>query len=246
MLRKLLNFLTPRNDFPSDLPSVAEARWITDSVRYSPDLGYLEQFQYQLLFVTDELRHKHPHNALLEDSPLLCGAYTEKTYAFWMQEFPIIGTGETELRGIPLRQDGDPSLSWMAPSLRIKGELYAVPPRYFQKIDEYKKNTEVFRRQRINVLVPYKVFQQDNGHDQFGRPLPAPLQGADVKGKRTFVFQGTHPIRCWMYVGIPEYWNDLPLADFRGFKTVNNYESRRKNSWLTRYYDFPRPSIQSG
>lgn len=213
------------------LPLPEEARWMTERVRYTPDMGYLELSEFQLLFVPDVLRTGYVHYDKTE-GVLLCGGYTEKNFAHWYQQ-----VGDERI-GIPMRQDVDSPLRYMPPALKIKGELQAVLSSRFDVVDTHMRNTHLFRRQRMNILVPYR--KRTKNTDDLGNELPKALQGKDhiVDGpKRVYI------IRAWMYVGIPEYWNDLLDAGFRGFKTVNHYESRF-NPWLKRYYDFPKHPLE--
>lgn len=210
---------------------------MTERVKYSPDMGWLEEQEFQLLFVTDTMRSGYAHYDKTEGT-VLCGGYTEKNYAFWLQE---IGDQRT---GIPIRQDKDSLLRYVPPALKIKGEVQAVLSSRFDVIDTHMRNTQLFRRQRINVLVPYRMRTRET--DDLGRELPIalkPYMGSDEQiivdnPMRVYI------IRAWMYVGIPDYWNDLLDAGFRGFKTVNHYESRMKRPWLLRYYDFPKHPLQ--
>lgn len=230
----MLNYLRKKVHLPGFhsivLPSLEEAKWMTNRVQFTPDMGYLEQTQFQLLFVPDVLRSGYSHYDKGEGTVLCCG-YTEKSFAYWCQQ---VGDERT---GIPIRQDQDSPLRYMPPALKIRGELQAVLSSRFDVIDTHMRNTQIFRRQRMNILVPYRIRTKNT--DDLGNDLPKPLQGKDyiVDGPKR-----VHIVRAWMYVGIPEYWNDLLDAGFRGFKTVNNYESRF-SPWLKRYYDFPKSPI---
>jgi len=78
--------------------------------------------------------------------------------------------------------------------------------------------------------------------DEYGpmlKPVPRALQGTKhfmLSKEKVYV------IRAWMYVAIPEYWDNILDAGWRGFKTVNYYESKR--SWLKEYYDFPKQPLK--
>lgn len=218
------------------LPLPEEARWMTERVKYSPDMGWLEEQEFQLLFCPDNFRSGYAHYGKTEGT-VLCGGYTEKNYAYWCQQ---IGDART---GIPIRQDKDSVLRYVPPALKVKGELQAVLSSRFDVIDTHMRNTEVFRRQRVNILVPYRM--RTKNVTDLGTELPRVLQARDENAP-DYVLEGplrVYIIRAWMYVGIPEYWNDLLDAGFRGFKTVNHYESRMKRPWLLRYYDFPKQPL---
>lgn len=236
MLMKALRRFVPFSDvnaFGVSFPSVHEARWLTDQSRYSPDLGYLEQSEFQLLFSCDDTRVGYERYSLVSDSVTLGTAYTQETFSYWLQEFQT--KDGVERIPIPMRQQNAPSIRYFPPALKVKGELIAVRPYQFQGLDDYKRNREQFRRQRVNVLVPYRTRVDEHGAALHGIEVPEALRG---KGHIFDLPEKVHVIRAWMYVGIPGYWDNLFDAGFRGFKTVNYYESRR--AWLKEYYDFPK------
>lgn len=243
MLSALKRFLSPGlidvNVFNINFPSVQEAKWLTDQSFHSPDLGYLEQYEFQLLFSPDDTRLGYERHGLIEDGVPLAGAYTQETFSYWVQETALVN-GTVERIPIPMRQQGQPAVRYFPPALKIKGEVHAIRPYQFRNLDDYKRNKKQFRRQRVNILVPYKVLR-DEGH-VLSRKAPAhthPLSGKNYKfedPERVFV------LRTWMYVGMPEYWDNLFDAGFRGFKTVNHYQSRR--DWLKEYYDFPKRPLK--
>lgn len=220
------------------LPSQAEAYWLTESVKHSPDLGWLEQFEFQLLFVPDTNRVSCSHYDLVSDGAHLCTGFTERLHEYWFDE-RITGIKEggdvsKEIIGIPVPVKQQSMLRWAPPALRIKGEVHAIRPWQFQKLDEYKQNRHVFVRQRVNILVPYAKLSNDPA--DFERPIPRALEG---KGYCFLTEEKVQVVRCWMYVANLNYWNDLLTAD-TPLKPVRNFESRKKRPWLTRYYDFPR------
>ena len=240
MIMKALRRFVPFSDvnaFGISFPSVHEARWLTDQSRYSPDLGYLEQSEFQLLFSPDDTRLGYSRYSLIEDSVVLGTAYSQETFSYWMQEVQAKDT--VDRIPIPMRQQGTPTIRYFPPALKVKGELHAVRPWQFKGLDDYKRNREQFRRQRVNVLVPYRMRVDEHGADLHGIEVPAALRG---KGHVFDLPEKVYVIRAWMYVGLPDYWDNLFDAGFRGFKTVNHYESKRP--WLKGYYDFPKHSLE--
>lgn len=235
MLKALKRFIPgsePFNQtFGLNLPDADEVKWLLNSIKHSPDLGWLEQKEGWLYFATDEMKSGHPRYKL-GSGAVLCTGYTEKLYNFWYQD-----EGNDRVP-IPMLAQGDHTVRYFPPPLRIQGELQYVPSSSFQQMDDYKRNTLQFRRQRVNILVPYHV-ESRGDRDEHGKELPKPLQGKNhtVKGpERVYV------IRAWMYVGRPEYWNDVLDAGFRGFKTVRHVEGRRP--WLKGYYTYPKQGFK--
>lgn len=234
MMKALKRFVSfdDVNAFGVSFPSVHEAKWLSDQSRYTPDLGYLEQFEFQLLFTPDDTRLGYDRYGLISDSVPLGGAYTQDTFSYWVQEI------DADRIPIPMRQEGQPSIRYFPPALKVKGELHAIRPYQFKGLDDYKRNRQQFRRQRVNVLLPYRVLQPEGQALRGQKNDTHPLAGKNYQFE---VQEKVYVIRAWMYVGVPEYWNNLFDAGFRGFKTVNHYESRRP--WLKGYYDFPKKPL---
>jgi len=220
-------------------PSAHEARWMTDQMRYTPDYGYLEQFEWLRLFVADDTKSGHSHHCLLDGKRFLSHGFTADTFNYWVQE-------SRDLRGDPIRtpipmvSNKPQVLRYTPPPLKIQGQIFAVRPYSFIGLDTYKRNTVQFRRKRVDILVPYRVGKHmTNDELEPTQKLPRVLQGTQhhiLENERMFT------LRCYMYVGKPEYWEDLLDAGYRGFKTVNIFESKRPG--LKEYYAYPkRPLI---
>lgn len=222
------------------LPSQAEAQWITDSVKHSPDLGWLERFEFQLLFTPDTNRSGCSHYDLVEDSAFMATGYTERLHEYWYDERVVgiksDGSVAKEYIGVPVPVKQQSMLRWAPPALKIKGEIHAIRPWQFQKLDEYKQNRSVFVRQRVNILVPYTKLSNDDA--DFERPIPPTIRNS---GYCFLTPEKVQVVRCWMYVANLNYWNDLFTAD-TSLRAVRNFEARKKRPWLTGYYDFPRQS----
>jgi hypothetical protein len=211
-----------------NFPSVQEARWLTDRMKYSPDYGWLEQFEYQLLFSPDDTKQNHSHHCLIEDSAFVATAYTTHSFNYWCME-----AGEDRIP-IPMQNDNPKhTIRYFPPPLKIQGEIHAVRPYEFLGLDTYKRNGVQFQRKRVNLILPYREILQEeyifDGPTDY-RPLPMCLKGK----KGALTPEKVYIIRAWMYIAMPEYWDNLLDGGFRGFKTVNYYESRRP--WLKEYY----------
>lgn len=209
-----------------NLPSQHEVDWLCDSVKYSPDLGKLEQYEFQLLFCPDETQRGYSQYPLIEDSAFVCHAFTQKLYNYWQQR-------DGQL--IPLEASAPAVVKYFPPSLRIKGELHAVRPYQFRQLDIYKGNTVQYERKRVKLLVPYREVMKEDYIELGGKPLPPALQGK----KGTLSPEQVAVVRAWMYVGRDEYWDSI-LSPFN-FKAVQHHTSRRE--WLKEYYSYPKREI---
>lgn len=223
-----------------NFPSEHEARWITDSVKHSPDLGWLEQHEHQLLFCADDTRPGYSHNCLISEHEFVATAFTAYKFRYWYQQ-----AGEDRIPVPMMEQPGETHLvRYFPPLLKVRGELLRVKSYQFRELDNYKANRVQFLRKRVNVFVPSRELRYARNtlaadEPCAFRPLPRALQGTlhpILSAQRMTI------VRCWMYVGRPEFWNDLFDAGFRGFKIVNHYES--KQPWLKEYYDFPKKPLE--
>lgn len=223
-----------------NFPSHHEAQWITESVKHSPDLGWLEQHEFQLLFCIDDTKQGHSHHSLISDNKFIATAYSAHKYNYWCMQ-----AGDDRVP-VPLDWNGKPHLVHkFAPPLKIKGELRLVRSPQFRELDNYKRNTVQFRRKRVTVFVPYKeLWYCKNKIDESDQPvlfrprqLPRALQG---NYHPILTAERLQLVRAYMYVGISKYWEDI-ISEWRGFKPVNYYES--KTPWLKEYYDYPSKPI---
>lgn len=209
-----------------NLPNQFEVDWLCESVRHSPDLGKLEQYEFQLLFSPDETQRGYSQYSLIEDSVFMCHAFTQKLYNYWQQR-------DGQL--IPLEASAPAAVKYFPPSLRIKGELHAIRPYQFRQLDIYKGNTVQYTRKRVKLLIPYRKVIVNDYYDEDGKELPRCLQGKKgVHGPEQI-----HVVRAWMYVGRDEYWD--PLLDAYHFRKVQHHTSRRE--WLKEYYSYPKREI---
>ena len=219
-----------------NFPSTHEARWLCDQVRYSPDLGYLEQKEWQLLFAVEDFKRSHSRYSLIEDSVFVATAYSTRKFNYWVLE---AGDERTPIPMENFEEKAEQTIRYFPQPLKVKGELHLIRTHQFLGLDTFKMNTVQFRRKRVNVILPYREQGIILNQDAEGRELPIALQGKKffLSPEKVFV------IRAWMYVGNPKYWDHLLDAGWRGFKPVNCYESRRP--WLREYYDYPKRSLES-
>lgn len=218
------------------LPTPHEARWLTEQSRYSPDLGYLEMREWHLLFAMEDFKTNHTHHCLIEDSSFIATAYSTHHFNYWGME-----AGD-ERMAIPLETNkiGTQTVRYFPPGLKVKGELHLIRSHQFLGLDTYKRNTVQFRRKRMNVIVPYREMEWKYNRELCDAPeIPPALQGtrhAILSAEKVYI------IRAWVYVAMPQYWDNLLDAGWRGFKTVNYYESKRP--WLREYYDYPKRPLK--
>lgn len=201
--------------FPKDV-----ARELTLSANRSPDLGVLEESPFQLFFAPDRTMRGCSEYPLIENSAFICYAYTLRKYSYWQQRdgvaIPLPGTAADVL----------------APPLKIKGELHAVESSEFRNLDIFKDNLVSFRRQRVKLLIPHRPFHRIPERYDNGKPIPLMPNQIHIGNERI-----SRPVEAWMYVGVPEYWNDLLDGGYL-FTKMPSYKDKRP--WLGEFYSMKR------
>lgn len=195
---------------------------LTQSSSRSPDLGVLEQYEFQLLFSPDRTQRGCSEYRLIEDSAYICSAFTLKRFNYYQQRdglpVPLLSVSEKK--------------ELYAPSLKIKGELHAIRPYQFKELDNFKDNLVSFRRQRVKLLVPHSpVFQLPERYRN-GKPVPLMTGQYSIGSERL-----APPIEAWMYIAERPYWEPLLDGGYM-FNPVISYDDKRR--WLGRYYSLPR------
>ena len=208
---------------PPKFPSPEQCRQLTEYVSRSPDLGVLEESEFQLLFCPDRTQRGCSEYSLIEES-VFCGyAYTLERFNYGQQRDGLT---------IPLMATDDRQWQWVPPALKIKGEIHAVRSHQFANLDKHKDNLVSFRRERLTFQVPNRpLFKIPERHPN-GKPFPFANSGMYAVGD-----ESVKRIDAWMYIAVHDYWDDL-LDGGYNFKPVENYKDNRP--WLKGYYSLPR------
>jgi hypothetical protein len=179
---------------------------------HTSDMWYLERFTYQLMFVYNELLPGHLMHHLIEDTTdaVSTGYYgfTKQKYVLWKHRTPHAGYQQP----LPLKVEDIGKASVLAP---IKGFLYAVRPRQYYQIDLYMQNELYFKRERVEINVPYREI------NNFDKRAVSELKHEIVE--------------CWMYKAVEEYW--IPLLDHgMSFKPVKPFIGKSPHGDRPYYY----------
>lgn len=197
---------------------------------YTPDKLWLEKHEWCLVFFYDDGSRK---SLLGEDAMFKGGAFTkDHNFVMWKkrlgtESFPIPLDGADRVYdgpGITSRPMWKMGGNEVRPGIRgrIKGSLYAVRPKQFWNgLDKHYFNGLEFTRQRVRVLIPYRVQQGHMGvdHNEF-----------------------VQEVRAWMYVGVKDYWHKqldggLMFTPVGAFAPKNQYSDGRR---IGIYYCYTR------
>jgi hypothetical protein len=203
---------------------------LSESCRKSPDLGELEQYEFQLLFAADRTQRGCSEYSMIEES-----VYTGY-YGYTLDKFCYY-----RLRDglpIPMRATSDLRLPRFPPPLKVRGEIHAVRPHQFRELDNLKDNGVQFQRQRVDLLIPHRPVYKIPERYSNGKPIPLMTDQYSLGVERVV------PIKAWMYIGVPDYWDELMDAGYNSssfFTTVENYKDDRV--WLQEYYSMKRETF---
>lgn len=190
-----------------------------DTLRYTPDLDYLEKYECHHLFVPDEMKSGFKQHSLLEggifptEKPLPT-VFTYEAFSLWKkpmgEDTEVVMLGEDiEKYGLYETRDSFAGStlkfeSRLVPKRVVKGELYPIVPQRYKQLDIHKKNRVKSVRQRIKVFAPY-------------RPI-ATIATKDKAGNRLGIVQTTntvvvpvhyHKIWAYAYLGNLDYYGKM-------------------------------------
>lgn len=193
-----------------DLPT---AEWLSDHIvpHSTPDIAALERREWQLMFVYDEMMSALPFNGLLKDHARLLGtAFTHTRFTLWKTLCDGLNSA------VALSPPDKDFVT--APARPIMGEIYAVRPYQFLKLDNHKGNGMMFNRKRVNLIIPYREQIVDPKKDIVLMDEPR-----------------TARVSAWMYVGEPAYH---PIDGGMYYQSVARYVPNNPKFWDLEYYYF--------
>lgn len=211
--------------------------------KWTPDAVALEQAAFHLFFAHDRLQQGFPeHDKLIADY-IVYGAIGFTDEKFVMQK-SMLGRDT-----YPVIQRKDYTFT---PPSRIKGQLFYLMQEEFRNLDSVMRNGIEFRRELINIYIPY-----------FNLMKLLPLsKGGRHKEEYQAIFGTEHPsvpvpknkiVRAYCYVGIDEYWDGLyepkegegekfdGISAYSGWHNVTRYLSHRED--VGYYYHFTKREL---
>lgn len=183
--------------------------------KYTPDIRTMEQKLNWNLFIYNQfMQDRRSHQDLIEpgDVHFRGTAFSEgNTFVMYKRDlgelsFPIVMRNRYETK--KLQYNPKPTILNPIGS-RIKGEIWNVPTERYLELDRFMENTVSFKRIRINVVIPFLA-----------------------KKDGLTVAEDYRIKRCWMYVGVPEYWDALLTFDTTKLVKVFSRPKNREYSEL--------------
>jgi len=235
MLTQVIRKIAPAYGYAQ--PSREEVYAELERTKFTPDIALLEEYEWQAVFVADELKKKFPKHELLGEDKRYCfPAFTQKSYHFWESNQPWEGAIPFECSQMHNNIVGWP------PIAKIKGEVYLIRPQRFLELDRYKQNTVQYVRDRIRLVVPFRYVKKLS--DLYGPEGDKFYHSVEqVLNAKTFTSEErTYIVRAWFYSGKPEYWNSIITAYDYGHVETFHSKNRR---WCSEYYTIRRPLPKS-
>lgn len=158
--------------------------WIAEAnsrARFTPDLSKLELQTKVLVFVYNEMQSSHEKNWRVSNGGLFCGtAFTYEPFVMWKKNL-----GEDTFPFILRTRFRNDDMC------RVKGEIWAMDPEHVIDLDNYMLNGIEFVRERLDLIYPFRevVWKKEGGK-----------QTSHLKH---------HKLSAEVYVGVPDYWNEL-------------------------------------
>lgn len=237
MLKEMVRAVAPGSSLGYRLPDLEFLWQMYEATKFTPDIAKLEKYAWQLIFVTDQLKEGHLHNAKLgPEASYRFPAFTQQGFHYWDTPIPF-------LPPVPMKVEYTINpVKGFPPIAKIKGEVHLIRPQQFMTLDRYKQNTVEYQRERIKLVVPYtpvKLLKDHNLDPRFG--VQEVFCRSDYKGSSVALDRETTcTIRAWMYTGKPDFWD--PLINAFDYKAVETFHSKNRR-WCQEYYNLRRPTL---
>lgn len=233
MFKAAARLLVPGSGFGYDIPDRAWFEYARQASKYTPDIAKLEEYEYQLIFACDETQIRHVKHHLIEGGEYICPGFTQSGFNYWQPETPFLPV-------VPLKATSTFNITGFPPNAKIKGQLLAIRPQLFIDLDNYKENGVQFQRERVKLIVPYRMVKWL--HDPSVAPLD--MEPYAIEQGNPYIAEGNVPsmyttkekvvlIRAWMYIGVPEYWDKL-ITNF-DYSSVSTFTANNR-PWCHKYY----------
>lgn len=204
--------------------ALPDAHWLERADRendFTPDAALLEQHSHHLLFAPGETKRCGFEHERLSNGVFKGEAFTRERFFHWKRNLGL------KTFSIPLLADQKAksplpgfNMNTLAAPARIKSELYLVPTNDLFLLDKTYWNGYVFTRQRIKVMLPYRVFGYVKERSLLEKRINQELSTGFVR------FRGLQILDVWMYQAIPLKFEEHLDAGFL-YSPVKIFHPRR-------------------
>lgn len=222
---------------------------VYSSMRYSPDIAYLQQFERQLVFIPDTWMTGHiDHDRICNEELVYPTAFTHNQYSMvykplGVESYPIV---------MEVDKHVEDKKTWTDPNRAtirnkqavVRGQVWSVVPASFLKLDKVRENGVVFERKRVVIDIP--LHHTQNGDTKYCvSTADDELLVFNHRGEKVYVQiplvanLRIHQKKMWMYVGVKDYWKDMLAhedGDKRGFELPSCRIMRPRSTLLKDYF----------
>jgi hypothetical protein len=205
---------------------VPSSQWVEkafEETRCTPDLPLLESRAFWNIFVYGEDQPEHPRFDLIEDdAAFIAQGFTESKYSLWKRNL-----GEASWA---MALDQEYKTYPPAEKRKIKGTIMVLSSSRYLELDKDKGNTIDCLRQRVKILVPYRILKKN-----WPNEYKESLMGRSLPDRETYLSERKiAKVEAWMYIGIQDHWDHF--MENGHFSPVRHYKSRAEE--IDTYYSF--------
>lgn len=216
--------------------------WLThfnEETKFTPDVAEIELAPWSIFFIHDELKEGcKGHQQIKDTSVFLADAISQGGFCFYNHKFADDGTPEDNQVALE-RATTDRILPWAdqrgAPNAHISGQLYRIRSNHVKKLDTMYENGVQFLRKRVQVRVndfrERLAFKNRFQIENFAKDY---LNYHTTRGIITSPISKTYFVDAWMYVGVPDFWEDQLDAGLR-FEPVQLVRDKKTNLIYYKY-----------
>lgn len=203
---------------------VAKAAWLRSEaakiLANTPDAATLSRYEYQLLFVYDQMKNGLYEAERIGPECMFCAtAYTNAKFEHWKKNLGFHSESFALMvdPSMPERYQGWRKIDHNnVPVGRVQGELYLVHKSKIFELDKHKQNVVAYQRRRVHLLVPYRDLRWVKDRSSISEILGVNVPSVILDEQRIC------EVRAWMYVANPKYWGPMLDAGYL-FSPVNAY-----------------------
>ena len=202
---------------PVDLKKVrAYEQMFGAGYRHTKDWAFLEDTDYRVVFLYCDLMRGGKHHNLIE--PIIRTKNDQglsiNPYAFSKERYEVFQTKDGHNSYPVALPSKAPIISAVSGQRnargKVKGWLYFVRSESMYVLDNHKQNSVKFRRKLVDIQIPYRIFWPN-------------VLGCNPTD------EDAHTIQAWMYVGVPEFWGEVPVRDLDKCRLIDPTERKRGN-----------------
>lgn len=223
-LDKKQPLVVPKSVFSASEVSALEQKY-ADEYKHTPDWMQLERHEYAAVFLYCNVMKGGSRHTIIENIYRIKDddGNSANPYAFTLNRFEAWQTRDGRL-STPVALTSDASPLRLIPEMahvpctgKIKGRIFFIRSDQMKTLDAEKQNGVLFQRQKVKIQIPYRL------------QITNPIEGFEsYTTGHTLTEERAHIVKVWMYIGIPDYWNNVPMHSLERCGTTYRTKIRKK------------------